>query len=111
MRALRATPLNKLLLSEMSFRSTPAINLHAVQIVLEVDVVAAVRNELVAGGLEDGDVYIGVVTNTPDALYFLWDGADQAPFAIMVNRREMATPAAARAAAFQFLLKLRQRAD
>jgi len=97
--------------AEMSFRSTPAINLHTVEIVLEVDVAAAVKSELLAGGLEGGDIYVGAVTNTTDALYLLWHGGDRAPFSTMINRRAMATPAAARASAFQFLLKLRQRPD
>jgi hypothetical protein len=85
------------------------LTLHPVQIYIPAEILAALEDELQNGGLVAGDVFIGGIATTPPTCYFLWHSPGQSPFSALLSPEDLSTPAGARAAAFQFLLKWNQR--
>ena len=73
-----------------------------------VEVVTALKEELIRGGLT-GTACLGRHDSFPDAVYLMAQHEREAPFSALFGRKDLATPEAARGLAFGFLLKWEQR--
>lgn len=81
------------------------------QLALPAEIVAAIREELVAGGLRHGILTIGSVHRHPDTIYFLWRRSAEIPVSTTVGREVLSHPALAQIAAQEFLMKWTQVVD
>ena len=46
---------------------------------LPPEIIAAMREELVAGGVRGGDFYVGAIHRLPESVYFLWHLTGELP--------------------------------
>ncbi len=67
------------------------------------------REELKTGGLADGRMAIGDITDAPEMVYFLWHDSGEVPVSMIVHRDSLGDAAGMRASAREFLIKWRKR--
>ena len=67
------------------------------------------REELRNGGLKDGRMAIGDITDAPEMVYFLWHDSGEVPVSMMIHRASLENAAGVRASARDFLIKWKRR--
>jgi hypothetical protein len=81
------------------------------QLVLDPEIVTAIREELVAGGLCNGVFTIGSIYRLPDTIYVLWRRSAEIPVSTTFPLSALSHPMLARVAAQEFLMKWTQVID
>ncbi len=81
----------------------------AVELKVSPDILAAMKQELKAGGLVTGMFYLGGILAVPDTIYMLWHMAGEAPVTCLIPRASVDTIEGGREAIEGFLLKWNQR--
>lgn len=72
---------------------------------LPSEIIAALREELIDGGIRSGIFYIGGVHRLPETIYFLWHLPGEIPISTILPRDAVSHPMLARIAIQEFLIQ------
>jgi hypothetical protein len=78
-------------------------------IAVQPEVLAALRQTLIAGGCDAGMFFVGALNRAPDTVYILWHLRGELPISMLIQGTDLDDEKSARTTAEDFLMKWSQR--